>query len=85
MELYILGKNKISKSIPIIISFIIAGGISNLIDRIFRGAVIDFIDITPIINFPVFNLADIMIVIGVAIFMIEMIKNIIKNEGKEKG
>lgn len=46
------------------LSLILAGGISNLIDRIFRGYVVDFIDITDVINFPVVNLADIYITIG---------------------
>ena len=40
---------------------ILAGGISNVIDRIFRGFVIDYIYIRP---FGICNLADIMIVLG---------------------
>ena len=40
------------------------GGFSNLIDRLFKGYVVDFIDITELINFPNFNIADILIVIG---------------------
>ncbi len=40
--------------------FVIAGGIGNLIDRIFRGYVVDYIDFR-IINFAVFNFADILI------------------------
>lgn len=66
----------------VILSLVLAGGISNLIDRIFRGHVVDFLDITPIINFPVFNFADIMIVVAVFIFGAMMIKNIIK-DGKK--
>ena len=45
---------------------IIAGGIGNIIDRIFRGYVVDYIFLKP---FGVFNLADLMIVFG-AIFLI---------------
>ncbi len=53
------------------LSFIIAGGISNFIDRIIRGKVIDYIDISKIINeFPIFNIADIFIVVGFIIFVI---------------
>lgn len=66
----------------ILLSLVLAGGISNLVDRIFRGYVVDFLDITPIINFPVFNFADIMIVVAVFIFGVMMIKNIIK-DGKK--
>ncbi len=43
---------------------IISGGIGNLFDRIFRGGkVIDYIQ-TRFINFPIFNFADICVVIG---------------------
>lgn len=66
----------------VILSLVLAGGVSNLIDRIFRGHVIDFLDITPIINFPVFNFADIMIVVAVVIFGVMMIKNIIRDDKK---
>ena len=44
-------------------SFILGGTIGNGIDRIFKGFVIDFINLN-IINFPVFNIADISINIG---------------------
>ncbi len=37
---------------------------SNFIDRIFRGKVVDFIEIFPKTHFPVFNVADIYIVMG---------------------
>ena len=53
----------------IFISFIIAGGISNLVDRVFRGAVLDFIKVG---NFPIFNLADIFIVLGWILFIINI-------------
>lgn len=43
---------------------IIAGGFGNLVDRISRGYVIDFINIFPRINFPKFNFADIYITVG---------------------
>lgn len=47
------------------ISVLIAGGIGNLIDRIYHGFVIDFISIHYKQNyFPVFNIADIMISLG---------------------
>ena len=45
------------------LSFILAGSIGNGIDRIFRGYVIDFINLN-IIDFPIFNIADILINIG---------------------
>lgn len=54
----------ITKMVKLPLVMIIAGGLSNLIDRIFRGYVIDYIDITRIIDYPVFNIADISIVTG---------------------
>ena len=55
-------------------SFILGGTIGNGIDRIFKGYVIDFINLN-IINFPVFNIADISINIG----FIFLVYNIFKN------
>lgn len=63
---------KLSKIQVISISFVVAGGISNFIDRIFRGYVIDYIDIN-LFNFPVFNLADIFITFGVILFILKYI------------
>ncbi len=54
--------SRISK---IFFSMIIAGGASNLIDRIIRGFVVDFIDVTQLIQFAIFNIADIFIVMGI--------------------
>lgn len=74
-------KEEISKSILIALYLIIAGGISNLIDRIVRGFVIDYIDISQVIKYPVFNLADIFIVMGCIIIAIYIIKdNILKKK-----
>lgn len=67
----IKNKSKITNYIPFIL--IISGSIGNLIDRIFRGYVIDFIDVN-IFNFPNFNIADICIVIGVIWLIINIIK-----------
>ena len=54
------------RRIPYIVAFsmIIGGGVGNLIDRIFNdGKVVDFIDVR-IINFAIFNFADICAVCG---------------------
>lgn len=55
---------QIDKKTGVALSMVLAGGFSNLIDRLFKGYVVDFIDITELINFPNFNIADILIVIG---------------------
>ena len=57
------------------------GGIlGNLLDRIIRGIVIDYISINIIgYHFPIFNLADVMITIGVIIMIIRTLKSESKN------
>ena len=55
-------------------SFILGGTIGNGIDRIYRGFVVDFINLN-IINFPVFNIADISINIGFIILLYNVFKN----------
>ena len=62
------------------LSLIIAGGMGNLIDRIFRGFVIDYIDITQIIDYPVFNFADILVVVGVILIIATIIVNTVKSQ-----
>lgn len=58
----------------VVLSFILAGGISNFIDRIFRGFVVDYIDITQIFKFPVFNLADAYVVLGWTMLILSTIR-----------
>lgn len=64
----IVNREKVDVKASVALSFILAGGISNLIDRIFRGEVVNFIDISSLVNFPKFNFADIYIVIGWILF-----------------
>lgn len=70
--LYYIKRNKIEKKIDIIaLSFVIGGSLGNLIDRIVRGYVIDFISIKiGNYNFPIFNVADALIVVGVILLLL---------------
>ena len=54
-------------------SFILGGTLGNGIDRIFKGYVIDFINLN-FIDFPIFNIADISINIGFLIVIYGFIK-----------
>lgn len=75
-------RDKFSKTNYIIILsliMILAGGAGNLIDRIVRGYVIDFIDVN-ILNFPVFNVADISITLGVIMIMIILVGSLFEKE-----
>lgn len=60
---------------------IISGGLGNLIDRIFRGYVIDFIDVQ-FADFAVFNFADILVTVGSIALMIYVIVDIFRDRKK---
>jgi len=51
-------------------SFILAGALGNLTDRLFLGYVVDFLDFRV---WPVFNVADSFITVGVGILIISML------------
>lgn len=51
---------------------IAAGGIGNLIDRAFRGYVVDFIYVEKI-HFPIFNVADSCVCVGVVLLVIYLL------------
>ena len=70
----ILRKNTLNLSTLYSYSFILGGTIGNGIDRIFKGFVIDFINLNTI-NFPVFNIADISINIGFIFLLYSIFKN----------
>lgn len=44
--------------------FILGGGLGNMIDRIRLGYVVDMLDISPLFDYPIFNLADCFVVVG---------------------
>lgn len=50
--------------------FVFSGGVGNLIDRLTRGEVIDFLSFW---SFPVFNLADVFISVGVGVLFLSQI------------
>lgn len=53
----------------IALSFIISGALGNFYDRAFNGYVVDFIEFA-FINFPIFNIADILVTIGCGLAII---------------
>lgn len=70
--IYYIIKNEISSKIEILaFSLIIGGSLGNLIDRLVRGYVVDFISVKIFgYHFPIFNIADTLICIGVFILLI---------------
>lgn len=62
---------KNDKLLAISLSFVLGGAIGNFIDRIFRGEVVDFLDFTIFgYDFPIFNVADFSLVVGVTLVLI---------------
>jgi len=63
------------------ISLIAAGAFGNLIDRVFYGYVIDFIDIYwGDYHWPTFNVADSSITVGAGFIIYQEIKNIFRDK-----
>lgn len=65
------------------IALIIAGGAGNLIDRVFRGFVVDYIE--PLfIDFAIFNFADILVTCSAIVLIIWTIYDIYREHKAEK-
>lgn len=71
-----------SKYLLVTATIVIAGGLGNLIDRIFRGYVVDFIKVL-FIDFPVFNFADILVTCGSFMLIIYLIIDIYNDSRKK--
>ncbi len=54
------------------LSLVLGGAIGNFIDRAATGQVVDFLDFT-LIKFPIFNVADMAITIGVGLLLLDML------------
>ena len=70
---FILNKKHISNIDLFGISFILGGTLGNGLDRLTKGYVIDFINLK-FIDFPIFNIADISINIGLILILYGFIK-----------
>ena len=71
--LYLLIKTQ-DKIFQLTLTLILAGALGNFVDRIFRGFVIDFIDIyIGKYHWPAFNIADSCITVGFVILMINIL------------
>lgn len=66
------------------LALIAAGAVGNVIDRLAQGYVVDFFEFT-FFSFPVFNVADICITCGVALFVICVLFFMDWDEDKGKG
>lgn len=78
-------KFKLNSRNIIAFSLLFSGIIGNLLDRLYYGYVIDFLDFKIFsYDYPVFNFADICIVIGIILIAIAIIKKEDKNENSSE-
>lgn len=71
---YISSDVNITKLSMVSYGLLIGGIFGNLFDRIFRGYVVDFLNFYIFkYDFPVFNVADMLIVIGIILMFIEIV------------
>ncbi|OLO40815.1 signal peptidase II [Alkalihalophilus pseudofirmus] len=81
---YIQKEAKSSWLLGISLGLILGGAIGNFIDRVFRGEVVDFIDTFIFTyNFPIFNVADSALCVGVALIFIKIINDERLAKGKK--
>ena len=71
--LHSLPKHKGFVNLNVAIALLMGGAIGNFIDRLFAGAVTDFIDFR-LIGFPIFNVADICVVVGAFLAVLYFIR-----------
>ena len=81
---YILLFETLNKYESLALLFILSGGIGNLIDRSFRGHVIDFINFYyESYSFYIFNFADSFITIGVIIYILDIVISKLRLNGNK--
>lgn len=80
---YVVKKKITDKAFLLSVTLVIAGAVGNLIDRWRIGEVIDFFDFC-LINFPIFNVADVCVSIGAVILLISIMRSPSFQSGKEK-
>lgn len=73
--MFFIKDKKLSKLEIIFYSLLIGGIVGNFIDRVIYGYVVDYLDFNIFgYNFPIFNFADICIVVSVILILIKSIK-----------
>lgn len=72
---YLKQTTKNAKLLSLGLAMILGGAVGNVIDRFFYGYVIDFIHVhyADVWHYPIFNIADIGICVGMALVVIDML------------
>ncbi len=77
-----IGKKKINVEYVCVV-LMISGGAGNLIDRVFRGYVVDYIE--PLfIDFAIFNFADVLVTCSAVVLVIYMLYDIFREQKRVK-
>ena len=63
------------------LTMVVGGGLGNLIDRIFRGYVVDMFDVM-LFSYPVFNVADCFVVVGTILGLVYYLKYYAESDAK---
>ncbi|MEG2597128.1 MAG: signal peptidase II [Oscillospiraceae bacterium] len=64
------------------VAVVIGGGVGNLIDRVYRGFVVDYIHVK-VINFAVFNFADVCVTLGTVALIGYLLFHELRSKKKE--
>jgi signal peptidase II len=75
--IYSIRTSREQKLLQVALAIIMGGILGNFVDRVFRGYVVDFIDfhIHEAFHWPTFNIADSAITIGIALLLIDTLRN----------
>lgn len=75
-----------TKLLSLGLALVLGGAIGNLIDRLLHGHVIDFIHVhyANVWHYPIFNIADVGIFIGICIGVVLIVIDMISLQGKRK-
>lgn len=80
---YIAKEKPKSMWVKTCLAFIVGGGVGNMIDRVFRGSVVDFIDFE-FVKFYVFNVADAFVTVGCAVLICYVLFVELPKDAKQK-
>lgn len=69
-----------NKLLPVALSLVLGGAVGNFVDRVISGEVVDFLQFNfGSYQFPIFNVADSCIVIGVALIILDSLFDMKRN------
>lgn len=84
LVLYVKEIKDTTPASTIALGFVLGGVVGNLLDRLIRGHVVDFLGFVIFgYHFPIFNIADVLIVVGVFLLALDYVVGSVRS-GKRK-